>query len=171
LDKNVAPPGPKGDSVKKFLFFMLLSLISLNIFFPGKPGAAEPSGGYAIYVPIYRSFYQIYGSTRDAYSLTSTVCLHNPDPKHAITVLGIDYFDSLGKLLNKFLDQPLTIKPWNSKEITIPPSTKSEDFGGNLIVRWKSDQPANPLIVEVLMTGQVLNRGVSFLTRGVEVKE
>ena len=50
-------------------------------------------------------------------------------------------------------------------------STQPEDFGANLIVRWKSDQPVNPPLVEVLMVGQVLNRGVSFLTRGYEIRE
>jgi hypothetical protein len=161
----------KGDKMKKFLFFMILSLISLNIFLPGQLAAVELSTGSTIYVPVYKSFYQIYGSSRDAYHLTSTVCLHNTDPKQAITVLSIEYYDSSGKLLNKVINEPLTVKPWNSKEITIPPSTNPEDFGANLIVRWKSAQPANPPLVEVLMTGQFLNRGVSFLTRGVEVKE
>jgi hypothetical protein len=157
--------------MKKFLIFIFLSLFSLNIFLPTQLAAVELSTGYTIYVPIYRSFYQIYGSSRDSYNLTSTVCLHNTDPKQAIKVLSIDYYDSSGKLVKKYIDAPLTIKPWNSKEITIQPRTEAEDFGANLIVHWKSDQPANPPIVEVLMTGQFLNRGVSFMTRGVEIKE
>ena len=154
--------------IKSILFLLI---ISLNIFLPYQLAAVELKTGYAIYVPIYRCFYQIYGSTRDAYSLTSTACIHNTDPKQAIKVLCIDYYDSSGKLGKKFLDEPITIKPWNSKEITIQPSMEQEDFGANLIIRWKSDQPANSPLVEVLMTGQVLNRGVSFTTRGVEVKE
>ena len=154
--------------IKSILFLLILSL---NIFLPYQLAAVELTTGYAIYVPIYRCFYQIYGSTRDAYSLTSTACIHNTDPKQAIKVLSIDYYNSSGKLVKKFLDEPITIKPWNSKEITIQPSTEQEDFGGNLIIRWKSDQPANSPVVEVLMTGQILNRGVSFTTRGVEVKE
>jgi hypothetical protein len=154
--------------IKKLLF---LSIISLNIFLPYQLGAVELTTGGTIYVPIYRSFYQIYGSTRDAYSLTSTACIHNTDPKQAIKVLSIDYYNSSGKLVKKFLDEPITINPWSSKEITIEPSKESEDFGANLIIRWKSDHPANSPVADVLMTGQVLNRGVSFTTRGVEVKE
>ena len=154
--------------IKNLLFLLIFSL---NIFLPYQLAAVELTTGTAIYVPIYRSFYQIYGSTRDTYSLTSTACLHNTDPKQAIKVLCIDYYDSSGKLVKKYLDAPITIKPWNSKEITIQPSTEQEDFGANLIIRWKSDHPANSPLVEVLMTGQVLNRGVSFTTRGVEVKE
>jgi hypothetical protein len=160
---------PIGDEMLKYILFLLI--ISLNIFLPYQLAAVELTTGYAIYVPIYRAFYQIHGSTRDAYSLTSTACLHNTDPKQAINVLCIDYYDSSGKLIKKFINEPITIKPWNSKEITLQPSREPEDFGANLIIRWKSDQPANPPVVEVLMTGQVLNRGVSFTTRGVEIKE
>lgn len=121
---------------------------------------------------MYRGFYQIYGTTRDSYALTSTTFLHNIDPKQTIEVLSIDFYDASNKLLKKLLDAPLLIKPRNSQEITIQPRTQSEeDSGSHLIVRWKSAQPANTLVVEVLMVGQVLNRGVSFLTRGCEVKE
>jgi hypothetical protein len=157
--------------MKRTLFFLTILLIAINFVVPPKSSAGELSMAGAIYVPVYKSFYQSYGSTRDAYSLTSTACLHNTDPKHPIAVQTIEYFDSNGKLINKLIDAPMTIKPLTSREITLPQSSQPEDFGANLIVRWKSDQPANHPLVEVLMVGQVLNRGVSFLTRGQEIKE
>jgi hypothetical protein len=148
---------------------MLLILISVIV--TSKSSAGELSMAGIIYVPVYKLFYQSYGSTRDAYTLTSTACLHNTDPKRAIVIHTIDYYDSSGKLTNKLIDDPLTIKPWTSREITLPHSSQPEDFGANLIVRWKSDQPVNHPLVEILMVGQVLNRGVSFLTRGQDIKE
>ena len=63
--------------MKKFLFFILFAIVSLNCFLPFQVTAAELSTGSGIYVPIYRSFYQIYGSSRDSYNLTSTACFHN----------------------------------------------------------------------------------------------
>jgi hypothetical protein len=157
--------------MKRIYILLTLLLILINFLIPFKSGAVELSKAYTIYVPVYKSFYQSYGSTRDAYGLTSTACLHNTDPKHEIVVSAIEYYDSTGKLINKLIDAPITIKPWTSKEITLQYSTHPEDFGANLIVRCKSDQALNPLLVEVLMVGQVLNRGVSFLTRGYVVKE
>jgi hypothetical protein len=158
--------------MKRMLLIFVPLLIIVNFITPLKSAAAaELSKANTIYVPVYKSFYQSYGSTRDAYGLTSTACLHNTDPKNAITVYTIEYYSSNGKLINKLIDEPITIKPWTSREITLQSSKDPEDFGANLIVRWKSDQPVNPLIVEVLMVGQVLNRGVSFLTRGYEIKE
>jgi hypothetical protein len=157
--------------MKRMLIALFMLLILFNVLVPFQSSAGELSMAGTIYVPVYKSFYQSYGSTRDAYGLTSTACLHNTDPKRAIVVNTIDYYTSDGKLLNKLIDEPITIKPWTSREITLQYSTQPEDFGANLIVRWKSDQPVNPPLVEVLMVGQVLNRGVSFLTRGFEIKE
>ncbi len=97
--------------------------------------------------------------------------MHNTDPKSGIVVYAIEEYDANGKLVKKLLLEPITINPWSSKEITLLPTAQPDDVGSNLIVRWKSDQPANSPLVEVLMVGQVLNRGVSFLTRGQEIKE
>jgi hypothetical protein len=157
--------------MRKILSFAFMLTVSLSLIFPCKSVAVELLTGGSIYVPIYRTFYHGYGSSKDAYGLTSTACLHNTDPKQAIVVNAIEHYDSNGKLVKKLLFEPITIKPWSSKEISILPAPQPEDFGANLIVRWKSDQPANHPLVEVLMVGQVLNRGVSFLTQGVEIKE
>jgi hypothetical protein len=152
-------------------FILVLLLASLTFIFPFNVAAVELSKGCTLYVPVYRTFYYSSGNSVDTYGLTSTVCFHNTDPKHAIIVYAAEYYDSNGKLNKKLLFEPITIKPWSSKEISVVPTGQPEDYGANLIVRWKSDQPANPLVVEVMMVGQVLNRGVSFLTHGHEIQE
>ena len=156
--------------MKKLLSLIFIFFFSLNIS-PPQLAAGELSTGSTIFVPAYRSFYQIYGSARDSYALTSTAFLHNIDPKQTIEILSIEFFDSEGKLIKNLLEAPLLIKPRNSREITIQPRTQHEDCAAHLIVRWKSGQPANTPVVEVLMVGQVLNRGISFNTQGYEVKE
>jgi|WetSurMetagenome_2_1015567.scaffolds.fasta_scaffold717478_1 hypothetical protein len=158
--------------MKKLLFIILIFLFPLNISSSSKLAAAELSTGSTIIVPAYRSFYQIYGTTRDSYALTCTFFLFNIDPKMTIEILSIDSYDSSGKLLKNLIEAPLLVKPRNSKEITIQPRTQpEEDCATYLIIRWKSNQPTNTPIVEVLMVGQVMNRGISFSTRGCEVKE
>ncbi len=157
--------------MRKILSLVVMLIVSLSFLLPFKSEAVELSTGGSFYVPIYRTFYHSYGSSRDAYGLTSTACFHNTDPKHAIVIYAVDHYDSNGKLVKKLLFEPISIKPWASKEISILPGGESDDFGANLIVRWQSGHPANPPLVEVLMVGQVLNRGVSFLTQGKEIRE
>ena len=158
--------------MKRLLFIIFIFLFPLNISYSSKLAAAELSTGSTIFVPAYRSFYQIYGTTRDSYALTSTFFLYNIDPKLTIDIISIDFYDSSGKLLKNLIDAPILVKPRNSKEITIQPRTQlDEDCASYLMIRWKSSQPANTPIVEVLMVGQVMNRGISFSTRGCEVKE
>ena len=157
--------------MRKILSCLAVLTVTLNFILPCISAAVELSTGGTIYVPIYRTFYHSYGSSKDAYGLTSTVCLRNTDSKQAIVVYAIDHFDSNGILFKKLLFEPITVKPWSSKEMSVLPSSQPDEFGANLIIRWKSDQPANTPLVEVLMVGQVLNRGVSFLTQGQVIKE
>jgi hypothetical protein len=150
--------------------FVVMLITSLTLFFPCMSSAVELSTGSTIYVPMYRTFYNIYGSSKDAYGLTITACLRNTDPKQVIVISAIDHYDSDGKLVKKFVSEPITLKPWSSTELSIPPGG-TEDYGANLIVRWKSEQPANPPLAEAMMVGQMMNRGISFNTLGIEIKE
>jgi hypothetical protein len=158
--------------MKRLLLIIIILLFPLNLSYSSKIEAKELSTGGTIFVPVYKSFYQIYGTTRDSYPLTATLFFYNIDPKLTIEILSIDFQDSSGNLLKKMIDTPLLVKPRNSKEITMQPRREAdEDCANQLIIRWKANQPANPPIVEVLMVGQVMNRGISFSTRGAEVKE
>jgi hypothetical protein len=158
--------------MKRLLLIIIILLFPLTMSYPPKLAAAQLSTGSTIFVPAYRSFYQIYGTTRDSYALTSTFFLFNIDPKVIIEIISVDFHDSSGKLLKKLIETPILVNPRNSKEITMQPRTQpDEDCPSYLLVRWKSNQPANTPLVEVLMVGQVMNRGISFSTRGCEVKE
>ncbi len=156
--------------MSRILSFGVGLIVLLNFIWPSQSAAVELSTGGTIYVPIYRVFYYGYSSSKDGYGLTITTCLRNTDPKQTIVISAIDHYDSNGKLVKNLLSVPITCKPWSSKEISILPDG-TEDYGASLIVRWKSEQPANPPLAEVMMVGQVLNRGASFLTQGQEIKE
>jgi hypothetical protein len=158
--------------MKKLVFLLFLFFLSLNIICSTQLAAAELSTGNTLIVPVYRGFYQIYGTSRESYSLTSTLFLFNTNSKQNVEIHSIDFYDSLGKLIKKLIEAPLLLKPRHSTEITMQPRTQAdEDCASYLMIRWKSNQPVNTPIAEVLMAGQVMNRGVSFSTRGYEVKE
>lgn len=146
----------------------ILLLIGLN---PGGAPAVELSKGAAVYVPIYTHFYQSYGKDKESISLTNTVVFHNTDPKKEVTVTAVEFYDADGKFIKNHIPGPISFKPFSSKELILKISEPEKKSGANVVVRWKAEEPVNPPIVEVLMVGFMQHRGISFLTRGQEIKE
>jgi hypothetical protein len=66
--------------------------------------------GQAVYVPAYSHIY--YGDREQPFYLTVTLSIRNTDPVHPITIVSVDYFDSAGKLLKKYLEVKSNSQPW-----------------------------------------------------------
>jgi Protein of unknown function (DUF3124) len=130
-------------------------------------GAQSPlalSKGQTIYVPIYS---HVYGGDRESpFYLTTMLSIRNTDPGRTITVLSADYYDSDGKLLSRHAASPAAVGPIGSIRYVIKESDKAGGSGASFVVKWKSDQPVNPPIVESIMIGTRNQQGVSFTSRG-----
>jgi hypothetical protein len=98
--------------------------------------------------------------------LTVTVSIRNIDPKHSVKVTTVDYYETQGKLLKKFLNSSVVLKPLESIRYVIPQKDETGGSGANFIVEWKSDNLVNPPIVETVMIGTQSQQGVSFTSRG-----
>jgi len=122
------------------------------------------SDGQTLYVPAYS---HIYAGVRDrAYLLTITLSIRNIDPHSEVTITRVDYYETQGKLLKEHIDKPKVLKPLESIRFIIPERDKSGGSGANFMVRWKSDKPVNPPIVEAVMIGTRSQQGISFTSRG-----
>lgn len=128
----------------------------------------ELSKGQTIYVPAYSHIYS--GDRERPFLLTVTVSIRNIDPKHFIKVTVVDYYETQGRLLKKFLDTAITLKPLESVRYVIPEKDKAGGSGANFIVEWKSEKLVNPPIVETVMIGTQSQQGVSFTSRGRVIK-
>lgn len=143
------------------LFLLLTALASL-------PAHAEEtvvlSQGQTIYVPAYSHIYV--GDRERPFLLTVTLSLRNVDTKHRITLTAVNYYDTQGRLLKKYLPQPLVLKPLESTRYVVPQQDKTGGSGANFIVEWKAEQMVNPPIVESVMIGAASQQGISFTSRG-----
>jgi hypothetical protein len=146
-------------------------LILLSIFYfyfsPAPLDAEEAPGlsaGQSIYVPAYSHIYT--GNREQPFLLTVTLSIRNIDPDHPIKITMVDYFETQGKLLKKYIDTPVTLKPLDSLRYIIPQKDKSGGSGANFIVAWESDKPVNPPIAESIMIGTQSQQGISFTSRG-----
>lgn len=151
-----------------------IALVVLAVVF-GTPGFAPaesrmlPSQGQTLYVPVYSNVFS--GNKALPFNLAVTLSLRNTDPRHGLRILAIDYFNNDGKLLKKYLTQPMTLGPLASDHIFIRESDESGGFGANFIVRWEADRAINPPIVESVMIGARSGQGISFLSRGQVLDE
>ncbi|MBU2622248.1 MAG: DUF3124 domain-containing protein [Proteobacteria bacterium] len=152
---------------KIYPFVYLLILFSIYLYSPLLLHAAEKnelSDGQAIYVPAYSHIYS--GNDERPFLLTVTLSIRNIDPKHQIEITIVDYYETQGKLLKKFLNAPVILKPLESLRYVIPEKDKSGGSGANFIVEWKSDKFVNSPIVESIMIGTQTQQGISFTSRG-----
>lgn len=127
------------------------------------------TSGQTVYVPVYSHIF--FGDRGASFNLAATLSIRNADPAHSLSVTSADYYDSNGRLLKKHFDKPLVLKPLASTEIFIPESDTSGGFGASFIVRWTSEKPVAPPVVECLMIGARSGQGISILSPGRVVPE
>ena len=152
---------------KSYHFAYLLILLFVCFFSPLPLHADEKIGlsdGQTIYVPAYSHIYS--GNREQPFLLAATLSIRNIDPNHQIKITIVNYYETQGKLLKKYLNKPVILTPLESLRYIIPEKDKSGGSGANFIVEWKSDKFVNPPIVESIMIGTQNQQGVSFTSRG-----
>jgi len=122
------------------------------------------SKGQIVYVPAYSHIYS--GNREQAFLLTVTLSIRNVDLAHPITLTKVDYYETQGKFLRKYLDKPVTLKPLESTRYIVPQKDETGGSGANFIVEWQSDNAVNPPIIESVMIGTQSQQGISFTSRG-----
>ena len=153
---------------KSFSFGHFIVFLCICFFSPLPLYAAdkkiELSKNQLIYVPAYSHIYS--GDRERPFLLAVTLSIRNIDPKHQIKIILVDYYETQGKLLKKYIDKPKTLNPLESLRYVIPEKDKSGGSGANFIVEWQSEKYVNSPIVETIMIGTQNQQGVSFTSRG-----
>ncbi len=152
---------------KCFLFLYSLGILIIFLIIPFYLFADVKRGlsnGQKIYVPAYSHIY--IGNNEKPFLLTVTLSIRNTDSKYQIKIISVDYYQSQGTLLKKYLDNPVTLNPLGSLRYVIPHKDKTGGSGANFIVEWKSGNFVNPPIVESIMITTESQQGISFTSRG-----
>ncbi|SLM31992.1 conserved exported hypothetical protein [Desulfamplus magnetovallimortis] len=155
-------------NIKTYAYKLLMVTI---YFFVTLPAIAETgfdlSQGQAIYVPAYSHIY--IGNTERPFLLTVTLSVRNIDLAHPIEITTVDYYETQGHILKKYLKEPLTLKPLESIRYVVPEKDETGGSGANFIVEWKSQSSVNPPVIECIMIGTQGQQGISFTSRGVAI--
>jgi hypothetical protein len=149
------------------LFFFLLTGILATA------GQADTditlSDGQTVYVPIYSHIYS--GLKGRPFILAATLSLRNTDPRHPIILVAVKFYDSDGKLVKKYLDNPAELKAMASTRYILTESDTGGGSGANFLVKWTSKTKVNPPLIEGVMIGTRSGQGISFVSRGQVIKD
>ena len=127
------------------------------------------SSGQTVYVSIYSHIYS--GLKARPFDLAAILSIRNTDINQPVTIVSAKYYDTDGKLLKEYLNEPLQLNALASTRYIIKESDKAGGSGANFIVKWKSNKKITSPIIEAVMIGTRSGQGISFVSRGQVIEE
>lgn len=127
------------------------------------------SKGQTVYVPAYSNVFT--GPRKLPFQLATTLSIRNTDLSASIRVTTVDYYDTHGRMVRRYLDKPLDLGPLASTFVHIEEKDVTGGFGANFIVRWSAGKVINTPIIECVMVGATSGQGISFVSPGQEIRE
>jgi len=119
--------------------------------------------GQTVYVPVYS---HIYADGGRPHLLETTLSIRNLDPKRAISIKSVKYFDTKGSLIKKYLDGKMRLGPLETTAFLVEKRDTSGGSGANFIVVWDAEEPVYEPLVEAIMVGFSENNSISFTSPG-----
>jgi hypothetical protein len=124
--------------------------------------------GQTVYVPIYSHIY-MWEQTRTT-DLTATLSVRNTDLTHPIIISVVNYYDTNGKLVRKYLEQPVELGPLAATDFVINQEDTRGGSGASFIVEWVAQQRVSTPVIEAIMINTSGNQGLSFVSPGRVIK-
>jgi hypothetical protein len=122
-----------------------------------------------IYVPVYSEIFA-YNEKRTM-PLTATLSIRNTDMQNTMYVTKVEYYDSEGKLIKKYIDQPTKLTALQTHNYLVDYDEKLGGIGANFIIEWACAGEITTPIFECVMISTANNLGISFVTEGKVIKD
>lgn len=122
-----------------------------------------------IYVPIYSD---IYVNEQNQNSLLSaTLSIRNTSFADSLFISKIDYYNTDGRLVKKFITQPISLKPLSTINYVIEKEDDTGGSGANFIVELSAEnENIKPLIQAIMIGENGKNQGFAFTAEGKSIK-
>lgn len=153
---------------RRMSWIMGLFLFATVAFSPALSAARTMQNGQTLYVPAYSYIY--HGNKEAKINLTTTLSIRNTSRAEGIRILSVEFYDTAGKLLRSYLDEPVLMKPLESLRYVVKLDDDEGGSGANFIVKWEADKAVDVPIVESIMLGTGSSYGFAFLTQGVPIE-
>jgi hypothetical protein len=107
-----------------------------------------------------------------SFSVYPTIVIHNTDPDHAINIVKMDFYNSSGELVKKYLQQPLKLNPSAGTRIHLKNALSGQEgTAAHFIIQWQAETRVVEPLVTGLMLGSRGTRGYSLATTPRIVRE
>ncbi len=124
----------------------------------------EIATGKTIYVPIYSHVY--YANQQRIYNLSATLSIRNTDLENSLIVTAVKYYDTEGKLVKQYVQNPLRLGPLVSRDFYLEQKDTTGGSGANFLVEWVAEKQVNEPIVEAVMVGISGSQALAFSSSG-----
>jgi hypothetical protein len=151
---------------KPILFLAALLLCAAASARPADCREAEHATSGEVYVPAYS---HIYAGTSRPFPLCITLSIRSLERQAGITLLSVDYLDSEGNTIARYLADHKTLKPLATISFTVSESEKPGGAGAKFLVKWTCPKAVLPPLVEAVMIGSSGQQGISFVSRGLNL--
>ena len=115
-------------------------------------------------MPVYSHIY--FRDKSRTINLTATLSIRNTDEQDALRVTAVRYYDTNGKLVRTYVNEPLRLAPMAALDFVVAEDDTSGGVGANFIVEWSAAQAVSEPVVEAVMISTASGQGISFLSTG-----
>lgn len=120
------------------------------------------------YLSIYSQIFSF--SEHKTHNLTAMVSLRNISDTDTIYILKAEYYDSHGKSIRKYFNNPIFLLPLETTEITIDETDTTGGTGSNFIFEWKTPPNCPEPLFEAVMSSTMGQQGLSFATQAKRIQ-
>jgi hypothetical protein len=141
---------------------------------PARAAEAPPLlTGQTLYVSVYSHLLHGNLDSRgqpEQMLLSTLLSIRNTDSRQSLSVRTVDYYDTMGKRIRAYLDQPRTVAPLATLEFFVENKDSAGGSGANFIVVWQAERPINPPLVEGLHSYFWGTKSMAFITQGQPIR-
>ncbi|CAM1334883.1 DUF3124 domain-containing protein [Tenacibaculum aestuariivivum] len=120
------------------------------------------------YLSIYSQIHSI--SEHKKHNLTAMVSLRNTSETDTIYIIKAKYYDTHGKKIRTYFENPIYLAPMETSEIIINEADIIGGTGSNFIFEWKTPKGCSAPLFEGIMNSTMGQQGLSFTTQGIRIK-
>jgi len=153
---------------KKVFLVIAIPVVGLLIGGGLAAGAVNLLKGQTVYLPCYSNILSSY----QPIEMKANLFIHNADPQNSISIIRVDLYDANGKLVEKYITQPLKIDPLAAARFVVKESIKGEaGAAANFLVQWRAEKKVIEPLLESVFVGSSGTHGYSFSSPGRIVAE